>query len=310
LLHDRPYEQVNAWHYNLEDPMDELERSALAICKQHNVDPDLLNGRLFLDSGRTQPLIVMEKSKQGEYARPDAEALYQCIKDNNISVLSIDPFVKVHYGDENSNKDIDEVLKIFSQIANDTNCAIDLVHHTKKQSKGESHAGNMDSARGASSLSGAVRAARTLTGMTEDEAAAFGVKDRSWFVRIDSAKANMSAPAEFTQWVERHSTGLGNGDSVGTVCIWKPPSVFGNNSDQTIKDTLKLIHDGNYRKDVRSKEWVGYVIMDELNMNEQEAKRAIRKWTKEGVFIFDIQTNPTNRTPVWYVKIDHEKACL
>lgn len=308
LGHDRPYEKVNAWHYNLEDPIEELHRRVSGICKYHNVDIDLIRESLFINSGREQPLIVMEKTKQGEYARPDADALYQTIKDNEISVLSIDPFVKVHYGDENSNKDIDEVLKIFSQIANDTNCAIDLVHHTKKQSKGDSYAGNMDSARGASSLSGAVRAARTLTQMTQDEAQGFNVIDPSWYVRIDSAKANMSAPAEFTNWMERQNVEISNGDKVGTLAIWKPPTLFGKNTDQEIKDTLKLIHNGNYRKDVRSKEWVGHVIMDELNMNEQEAKRAIRKWMKEGVFIFDIAVNPDNRKPVWYVKIDHEKA--
>ena len=307
LLHDRPFEQVNAWHYNLEDPIDELYRRAAAICKYHNINPELIENSLFINSGRDQPLIVMEKTKQGEYARPDADALYQTIKDNNISVLSIDPFVKVHYGDENSNKDIDEVLKVFSQIANETNCAIDLVHHTKKQSKGESHAGNMDSARGASSLSGAVRAARTLTGMTEEEAQGFNVKDRSWFVRVDSAKANMSAPSEFTSWLERHSVDLANGDKVGTLGIWKPPSAFGKNTAKDIESMLLMINEGRYRKDVRAKEWVGHIIMDELNMNEAEAKRVIRKFTKDEVFVFDIETNPDTRKGVWWVRCDVEK---
>lgn len=307
LLHDRPEERVNVWHYNLEDPLDELQRRALAICQFHKINPSEIQNTLFLDSGRDQPLIVMEKTKQGEYARPDAEALYKTIKENNISVLSIDPFVKVHYGDENSNKDIDEVLKVFSQIANDTNCAIDLVHHTKKSGKGESHAGNMDAARGASALAGAVRSARTLTGMTEEEALAFQIVNKSWFVRVDNAKANMAAPMDHTHWLERHSIELPNGDKVGTLGIWKPPSIYDRINQTMIDNLIEMINDGSYRKDVRSKDWVGHLVMDQLNMNEQEAKRLIHKWVKEGSFIFDIETNPANRNRVWYVKINPEK---
>jgi len=307
LLHDLPYEKVNTWHYNLEDPLDELQRRAIGICQLHNIDPNEIANNFFLNSGRNQPLIVMEKSKQGEYARPDADALYQAIIAQGISVLSIDPFVKVHYGDENSNKDIDEVLKIFSQIANDTNCAIDLVHHTKKQSKGESYAGNMDSARGASSLSGAVRSARTITVMTEDESAAFQIKDRSWYIRVDSAKSNMSAPSEHTMWLERQNVITPNGEPVGALAIWKPPSAFGKNTAKDIEDLCNMVNDGRYRKDVRAKEWVGHIIMDELNMNEAEAKRLIRKFTHEGVFVFDIETNPETRKSVWWVRSDIEK---
>ena len=119
--------------------------------------------------------------------------------------------------DENSNKEIDEVAGIFAQIAADTGCAIDLVHHTGKAGS-RGMAGDADRARGASSLIGAVRAARTLDPMMADEAAELGLSERrEWFLRATDAKGNMSAPGRNTKWFERHSVALPNGDSVGVI---------------------------------------------------------------------------------------------
>lgn len=245
LTHDHPHEEGRAWHYNLEDPMDELRRRLKAICIHHNIqldNPRLLKN-LFLSSGREQPLVVMEKNKSGEIAMPDADALYRAIRDNGISSLSIDPFVRVHYMDENSNKEIDQVINIFAQIANDTNCAIDLVHHTRKAGQGESLAGNLDMMRGASSLGSAARAARTISPMSKKEAEEFDIPadQAPWFVRIDNAKGNMSPPATAANWMQRKSVKIGNGrdqfddgDNVGVLELWTAPTLNSNISkDQT-----------------------------------------------------------------------------
>lgn len=285
LLHDEVYEQARAWHYNLEDPMDELMRRAAAICRHHGIHPDEIADDFFLNSGREQKLIVLEKTKNGEYARPHADELYRTIKENGISVLSIDPFVKVHYTDENSNKDIDEVTSIFAQIANDTGCAIDLVHHTKKPpARGETHAGNMDSARGASALAGAVRAARTLTGMTQEEAEGFGVAERrSWFLRIDNAKANMSAPADKTAWLERHSIELPNGDHVGAIGVWQPPKLFSHITQSAIDEIMAELRNGFYSPDARSENSAVSLVERLGKVNAKQATAILKNWLTSGM---------------------------
>lgn len=284
LLHDEVYEQARTWHYNLEDPMDELMRRAAAICQHHGIHPDEIADDFFLNSGRDQKLIVLEKNKNGEYARPHADELYKAIKENNISVLSIDPFVKVHYSDENSNKDIDEVTSIFAQIANDTGCAIDLVHHTKKPPPGGNHAGNMDSARGASALAGAVRSARTLSGMTEDEAEGFGVAERrSWYLRIDNAKANMTAPADQTNWLERHSIELPNGDHVGVIGIWVPPRLFNQLTVSQIETIMAELKINFYSPDSRGGNSGADLIVKTTNLNPTQAANVIKVWLKSGM---------------------------
>lgn len=297
LLHDEVYEQARTWHYNLEDPMDELMRRAAAICRYHDVDMDLIENDFFLNSGREQKLIVLEKTKNGEYARPHADELYHAIRDNGISVLSIDPFVKVHYADENSNKDIDEVASIFAQIANDTGCCIDLVHHTKKPlGKGDSHAGNIDSARGASALAGAVRAARTLTGMTAEEAEAFGIPERrSWFLRIDNAKANMSAPADKTSWLERQSVELPNGDHVGAIDTWQPPKLFNQITASQVEQIMAELKANFYSPDNRGGESAVQLIASVTRLNETQCANIFKTWVKNGLVFKQKDMHPERR---------------
>jgi hypothetical protein len=53
-------ERVRVWHYNLEDPRDELMRRVWAICEHFGIPPVELEGWLFLDSGRDCKMIVAE----------------------------------------------------------------------------------------------------------------------------------------------------------------------------------------------------------------------------------------------------------
>lgn len=309
LLRDMPHETVKAWHYNLEDPIDELQRRLAAICLNFHVKTDELKGQLFLNSGRDRRLIVLEKTKDGQYARPDADALYKAIKDNGISYLSIDPFVRVHNASENDNKDIDEVLNIFSQIANDTNCAIDLVHHTKKMGK-ESMAGNMEAARGASAIAGAVRSARTLQVMSDKEAELYGIeqKRRTWYVRVDSAKANMAAPSESADWFERKSVTLPNGnpvtmeegDKVGVLQYWEPPSITDGLTNTQIKAVFDLIQEGDeddgfYSMSGKASNYVIPLMEKMIDKTAVQCRALIRKWKSDGYLIEEMMMSQKHR---------------
>lgn len=319
LTHDEVHKKCKVWHYNLEDPKDELLRRVIAIQKHFNIPKEDLIGQLFINSGRDQRLIVADKTMQGVIATPHAEQLTEAILKNDIKVLSIDPFVKSHYADENDNKQIDEVLSTYGQIAHDTNCAIDLVHHVRKPPQANNTAaGDINQARGASALSGAVRSARTVTVMTEKEADLFGIRleRRHWFIRIDDAKANMSPPSAGAYWLERHSIYIGNaamgdGDSVGVVSPWSPPDAFDGITPEKAREILlaidrQLCEHGRWSNSKQSgKRWVGNLIKDmAIDKSEGDAKQIIKTWMESGVLFEDEYLDEQQRKQRKCVEVD------
>jgi len=157
---------------------------------------------------------VAKKTKAGIIQTPDVPALVSEINFHDIRVLVVDPFVRCHDADENDNSQIDFVAAQFSHIAQATGCAISLVHHTRKTPARtpSSFAGDVDSGRGASALSNAVRVAHTLSPMGKKDAEALDVpkEDKTRYVRLDDAKGNMSPPAQGARWFERKGVALPN----------------------------------------------------------------------------------------------------
>jgi hypothetical protein len=153
--------------------------------------------------------------------------------------IVIDPLVSTHRGvSENSNEEVEQVAEVIRHIAHETGCSIDLVHHSIKSHAGnsESHAGDMNAARGASSLTGSVRIIYTLSPMSGKTAKDLNVPAQvaARLVRLDQGKGNYSARDPSTRWFELTSVPIGNGTDAGdgfmvdgdTVAVpvpWKPP---------------------------------------------------------------------------------------
>jgi hypothetical protein len=309
LIGDVPKHQCNVWHYNLEDPLDELQRRVVAICKKYDIELSEIRDTLFLDSARDRKLIIAEKVGNIVVATPDVDAVIAEIKRNDIKVMSIDPFVKSHHVEENDNKQIDAVLDQYARIANETGCAIELAHHVRKPATGQAQAaGDINQARGASAISGAVRSARTIAVMSDKEAEAMGIPQlkRNWYIRVDDAKGNMSPPAEKARWLQRESIILDNGDefepgdSVGVVSSWTPPDPFDGISIDVVQGVLNKIFDG-YTQDVRysknkGKRWAGNLLVDaNLDVDEERARVILKIWKDNGVIYEETYRNGDTR---------------
>src|SRR5205807_498487 len=106
-----------------------------------------------------------------------------------------------HRVSENDNVAMDEILSEWADVADQTNCAITLVAHPRKTGGAQVTAEDL---RGGSSQIGAVRAARALNKMTEDEGAKAGVDDPWRHIRIDDGKGNNAPPAK-ARWVRLES---------------------------------------------------------------------------------------------------------
>jgi len=164
LLWDTPVEKTKSWAINLEDSRDELLRRLYATTKSFAAEWDEVRQMVAVNSGHDQRIIVADTDRKGNVIPTvDAKALLEEIERHGFGYVSIDPFVRSHYADENSNKEIDGVMAIFTEIASQT-CAIELVHHTRKSQQGTGGAtpGNAETAHGASLLIAAVRSAHTV----------------------------------------------------------------------------------------------------------------------------------------------------
>jgi hypothetical protein len=230
LIGMEPHEQTGAWLYNNEDDLEELHRRLAAQAQAFDVDLEALGDRLYLNSGEQRPIMVARKRGHGAdrklFKTQDIAEIERHVTEKGIGLLIVDPFSETHEGDENDNVEMRAVAALFRGIAQRANVAVILVHHTRKLPTGNSdgHAGNMDSARGASSVSGVARVVQTLYGMSQKDAKRCGVPEaqRSLYVRLDDAKTTLSAPSGgHPRWYRRESVDLettdGGTESVGVL---------------------------------------------------------------------------------------------
>jgi len=147
LLGVKPRERLRVGYWNGEDPFEETERRAAAASILHGLCADDLEGWLHLGSGREDEVIIAQQTSSGATLLvPNVEAIVATIQDLKLDVVIIDPFVSSHRVTENDNPAIDLVAKQWGKIADRTNTAIELVHHTRKTNGAET---TVEDARGA-----------------------------------------------------------------------------------------------------------------------------------------------------------------
>ncbi|MCB5200247.1 AAA family ATPase [Loktanella sp. TSTF-M6] len=285
-VHDGP---KSVWLFNLEDPLDELERRIAAAMQLHGILGSELGTRLHIDSGRDRPLCTAIQTRNGaQIIEPVFEDLARQIRGRKIDVLVVDPFVSSHRVSENDNGAIDLVAKKWAKLADECNCAIELIHHTRKTNGEEA---TTEAARGASALLSVARSGRVLNRMTsyERESAGIPVDDLSTYFAVTRDKANL-APAGLRQWRHMASVHLANGDDVGVAEAWKWPDTF---DGLTVKDLLSVQNaiDGKLPRYSHQAggDWVGVIVADVLGLHaitdRKRIKKIIETWIQTGALV-------------------------
>ena len=192
--------QGKVWIHNNEDSLDELYRRTGGILKYHGIDLTTVRENIFVTSGLDEPLVVAIKEKDLVRRQQAVAEVIKSIKKKGIQHIAVDPFVSTHRGvSENSNEEIEQVVDCFRAVAHETGCSIDLIHHSlKPQNKSsEALAGDMNAARGASSLAGAVRMLYTVLPMGKKTAEDMNVPGdlAARLVRLDLYRSNGSHTA-------------------------------------------------------------------------------------------------------------------
>lgn len=232
--------QGKVWIHNNEDSLDELYRRIGGILKYHGIDFTTVRENIFATSGLDEPLVVAIKEKELVKRQQAVAEVIKSIEKEGIQHIAVDPFVSTHRGvSENSNEEIEQVVDCFRAIAYESGCSIDLIHHSLKPqgSSADALAGNMNAARGASSLIGAVRMLYTVLPMSKQTAKEMSLPEdlAARLVRLDHAKGNYSPRDTRVKWFELESYNIGNGsdpsddvfregDTIAVPKMWEPPA--------------------------------------------------------------------------------------
>jgi hypothetical protein len=306
---------------SLEDDAHELRRRVRAACLQHGVAQTDLRGWLYLASLRASDGKLMLLDEKGRpVPGPLAAKLAHTIEGRRIDIVSIDPFIKAHALEENSNSGIDQVVQMLTNMADQFDIAIDVPHHA---AKGPADPGNANRGRGASAMKDAARLVYTLSAMSPEEAQALGLNeiDRRRLIRLDSAKVNIAPSMGEARWFRLVGVKLGNstdlypnGDEVQTVVPWVPPDTFAGLSNVTINEILNDIDaglpDGNRYTDgpnvIERAAW-RVIARHCAGKSEGACRQIIRLWLKSGLLIRRNYENRATRKPAIGFWVDNEK---
>ena len=294
LLGEEVKERTNVWIVNLEDPLEEIQRRVLAAMKHYGIKPEEVRGRLFVNAGRDFSLKFGTQTRDGVLPNTKlVEYLCEKIPQKQIGCVFIDPFVGAHNINENDNMAVNAIVSEIRRVADETKCAIGLVHHIRK---GNGEDASIDSVRGAGSLIGAARAARVVNRMSPDDASRYGIDEaeaRSIF-RVDDGKANLAPPADAAVYRKMHGVKIGNGEWIGVCVPFKLPDAFDGVSAKDAKRAQQIVADAHsngepFKESSQSPQWVGVAIADMLGIDITDKKgrskvaTIIRTWIKTNV---------------------------
>jgi hypothetical protein len=192
---------------------------------------------------------------------------------------------------------IDTVASTWNWIAEVTNTAIELSHHTRKTYGNEV---GIEDSRGGNALVAKARVARVLNTMTKDQAREFGVASPRLYVCCDDPKTNLTPPPDKVTWLGFTSVNLGNrsrpdsddGDEVGVATNWNPPDPFDGVTLTDLLAAQKAVATGGpWRENVQAKDWVGKAIAEALGLDlddkahKAKIKALLKGWIKKGMFV-------------------------
>lgn len=278
-----------------EEDDDELDRRLAAIARLYNISNEDLGGRLFVVNTAKAPILAAANRAGNVNETPMLHELERLAALTDIDVVIIDPFIEIWLGIENDNGQVRGALGIIRDMIRRINAACLLTHHIRK---GTIAPGDIDAARGASSLVGLVRFGFTLTNMSPADALEYGIDKPKDYLRIDNGKANYIPAAAHTHWFRFHDIELNNaaqpfpGDHVGVLKPWELPGPFQGISYELIDTTLGKIAAGlpngeRYAFAPQAKRYVGQLIAEVMEISEERASLIVKCWKKSGLLYED-----------------------
>jgi RecA-family ATPase/5S rRNA maturation endonuclease (ribonuclease M5) len=294
LLGEAVHERCNVWVINLEDPLEEMQRRYAATMLHYGIAAEEVRGRLFLDAGRSLNMVFANQGREGTEVNDEMlDYMAKMIKQNNIGVMFIDPWVGANMINENDNVAMNAAVSAVRSVCDETDCAAGLVHHIRK---GNGDEATVDSVRGAGSLIGAARAARVINKISAEDAQKLGVSEAEslGIFRVDDGKANLAPPAAKAVYRRMVGVQLPNMEYVGVATEYAMPDLFDGVSARDAMKVQRAVGEAEtqgepLRANVQAKTWVGVTVADVLGLDlekrheKAKAKAIVAKWIENGV---------------------------
>lgn len=206
--------------YNAEDSLDEMSMRLYAICTALNIDANMVIPKIMLISGKTHMRLRLVNGGQQPSINEEAfRMLIDAARDPDVGMCGLDPLNKLHTVNGIDNIAMTYVMEQLETLAELTNVALLVSHHTSKPNLASSatYAGNADSAQGASAIKDSVRIMMTLMAPSDDDASRFALtgQERRLYLRMDDAKMNRALATDETLWLRKVPVKLWNGEEVG-----------------------------------------------------------------------------------------------
>lgn len=206
--------------YNAEDSLDEMSMRLYAICTALNIDANMVIPKIMLISGKTHMRLRLVNGGQQPSINEEAfRLLIDAARDPDVGMCGLDPLNKLHTVNGIDNIAMTYVMEQLETLAELTNVALLVSHHTSKPNLASSatYAGNADSAQGASAIKDSVRIMMTLMAPSDEDASRFALtgQERRLYLRMDDAKMNRALATDETLWLRKVPVKLWNGEEVG-----------------------------------------------------------------------------------------------
>lgn len=278
LIGPQPIERTRCLYWNGEEPEKaEVERRIAALCTAHSINPDDLQGELFLgDRITTDEWRFATVNRSGVIVpnRRLIKLVTEFIGDNQIGCMQLDPWIAFHRLHESDTQAMEILVKdIFYPIAITVNCCIELSHHTRKTGQNFGSEITVDDSRGAGAAANACRSARVLNRMTKEEARDAGISAdvRALILRINRDKQNLAPPGK-AKWIRLANVHLTNDDHVQAVVAWEWPKLDSAIPSESKHYLRAEVARQAYRLDPRAEAWIGAEIGRHLGLRWRTGK--------------------------------------
>jgi AAA domain/Primase C terminal 2 (PriCT-2) len=204
---------LTALYINGEDPYEELERRIHAFDLKHGITEQELD-RLIVygnDDWEAQMLSLLRTQDKTSVIDDNGIAhLQRLIEEFRPDLVVIDPLINFCGGNINDNAVMGMVMRALKGLATKFDCAIMVVHHTRKGSD----LNNQEAVSGAATIVNLARRTITTVPMSLDEAKELAIlPSEKWrYFKVVTAKTNMSPKTDDAPWYELTSVTLPNAE--------------------------------------------------------------------------------------------------
>ncbi|NOG69785.1 AAA family ATPase [Roseicella sp. DB1501] len=215
---------------NFDENLTEMTKRLAMAAGCYGIAPEAIGDRIVIASPPAS-LFVLSRAEGRGYALNEAgfANLAAMIRRHRADVVNLDPLGPLLAGLVD-NDIAYMVIERLRRVAEETNCAIQLVHHQNKAGM-NGDASSATAVLGAVALVNGARLARVITPLGRKELGLVTEPElRARLFRISNAKANHAPPSAKTVWWERVEAKLGNGqgrrygDRTGIPMRFAPPT--------------------------------------------------------------------------------------